>query len=142
MSSLDDFQAAVRDAERFAFNQQALQQVADQIQVMTARIQEVTSAEVEGTDDSGLVTATVSGGALRAVAISAHAIRNLSGQELGQACLQAVQDARRRGGELVAEEMSAMFPDLPAPRDTDREDSSYDVTQAADVLGRAAREVR
>ncbi|TDC41411.1 YbaB/EbfC family nucleoid-associated protein [Micromonospora sp. KC213] len=148
MGSTEDFQNAVRDAERFAFNPQALQGVADQVQMMTARLQEVSDAPVEGVDDTGLVTATVSGGALRTVAISAHAIRDLSAEELGQACLQAIQHARQRGGQLIAETMSDMFPDLSASATADNgraegpDDSSYEVTQVAEALRRAARKVR
>jgi DNA-binding protein YbaB len=74
-----------------------------------------------GTDATGLVAVEVSGtGKVRSVEVSAEAVRDLTTEALGTACLEAIRTARARLGREAAElvattEFAAEAPE-PGPR--------------------------
>jgi DNA-binding protein YbaB len=106
---LADFQRTVRDAERYA-DAPSLRRVEDSVRSMVDAVQEVGAQTHQASDPSGTVTATINGqGELTGVAISAYAIRDLSTEELGTACLAAIAAARQLCSEAVAERLTELF---------------------------------
>jgi DNA-binding protein YbaB len=85
------------------------QQVADLVQAVNDAVDQ----SATGSDPSGLVKATVRGrGAVESLYISPHAMRDLSADELGAACVNAVRAAKA----AVAGQIEAALD--PSLRDT------------------------
>lgn len=91
---------------------------------LKAKVESMAARTYRGTDATGLVAAEVSStGAVRSVEVSAEAVRDLTAEVLGTACLEAVLAARatlgREATNLVATsepEFSEPESAAPAPR--------------------------
>lgn len=86
-------------------------QQVDQAREQLRRVNETMTAlaeiEVVGSDETGMITATVSGvGKLRSVYVSPHAVRELDNVMLGEAACQAIHAARAAAGEHLARSLS------------------------------------
>jgi len=94
-SAYEGLLGQARDFGRTANPEAALRQMQESMQALQERIERLQPAEFTGRDDSGTVTAIVTGdGALRRVDISGRALRDLPAEQLGPACLAAIQQAR------------------------------------------------
>jgi DNA-binding protein YbaB len=105
----EDLLSQARDFGRNANPEAALRRIQESMLALQDKIDQVRTAEFSGTDRSGTVTAAVTGdGTLRRVDISAKAVRDLPGAELGAACLAAIQAARLEMGAGLREQLAGM----------------------------------
>ncbi|MFB4292808.1 YbaB/EbfC family nucleoid-associated protein [Nonomuraea sp. ATR24] len=89
-----------------------IRQVEGLVDAFAGALRELEQRQLTGTDDTGRVTATVTGaGRLTRVAIDPRAMRDLDHAELGQAVLQAVSAARG----AMTEGLDELTRALPGP---------------------------
>ncbi|MEV6346447.1 YbaB/EbfC family nucleoid-associated protein [Actinoplanes sp. NPDC051851] len=132
---VDDVSGAAQDAQRHGYTPASLRVLNEAVQEYRDRIAALTVERFEATDETGTVTAEVTGDAqLQSVYISPHAVRGLDAAGLGEACRQAILAARGRMTERIQEEMAASAGGELTPPPIDVETAAARLRRAAERL--------
>jgi len=87
----------------------APKRIAEAAKQLSGRLNGLLTATVDGSDAGGYVSATVTlRGRIESVYISPEAIRDLRGQALDQACVDAITAAKRAGTAALTEQLEGL----------------------------------
>ena len=132
---IDDITGAAREAQRHSFTPASMGALHEAVQNYTERVAALTAARFEATDETGTVTAEVTGDAkLQSVYISPHAIRDLDVTALGEACKQAILAARTRMAEQVEADLAEGAGGALTPPPIDAETAAARLRHAMEGL--------
>ena len=112
MTGPDPYQQFIDTALRNARSSEVSghRRISEATQNLRDRLRALTEETATATDDAGYVEATVRlGGELVDVRISAYAMRDLSADALGPACVEAIAAARSRAGEAMSERLDELI---------------------------------
>jgi DNA-binding protein YbaB len=119
MTGPDPYQRFIDTALRNARSSEVSghRRISDAARDLRDRMRALAEETATATDEAGYVEATVRlGGELIDVRISAYAMRDLSADALGPACVEAIAAARTRAGEAMSERLEELVGatlDLP-----------------------------